>query len=309
MTEDLQNAIDSLIGSATPSVLKKASDSLSKTYFQGQGSQSIFENESSRLSYLAARMPATFGAVSAVLSHLPIAPSSWLDLGAGPGTASWAASSLFPSSTSFALIEKSPHAIAMGKQLAVGHPLLDKAAWISASLPIDLPAADAAILSYSLGELDRPSAMIERWWRSSILLLIVVEPGTPRGFSVIRNAREQILSLGGSLISPCPHSCRCPLKENDWCHFSVRIARSRLHRYLKGGSLGHEDEKYSYLIASKSLIAAPSHSRILRQPQKNSGHVRLSLCKANGAAEEITVTRSNKKDYRKARDASWGDGW
>jgi ribosomal protein RSM22 (predicted rRNA methylase) len=139
--------------------------------------------------------------------------------------------------------------------------------------------------------------------------LILVEPGTPRGFSCIRNARDQILSLGGTILAPCPHGLACPLKANDWCHFSVRIPRSRLHRYLKAGSLGYEDEKYSYLIASKKPFSLPRPCRILRHPQKQSGHVRLSLCTSSGSAEETTVTRSNQEFYRKARDAFWGGTW
>lgn len=310
MIEELQDAIDSLIGAAAPSVLKQASEGLSKIYAHGQGSRSIFESEPARLAYLAARMPATFGAVSAVLRQLPGTPSSWLDLGAGPGTASWAAASLFPEANAFTLIEQNSHAIAVGKRLAKGHRVLDKAEWISAALPRDLPGADVAVLSYSLGELDRPSLMIDCWWKAPIPLLVIVEPGTPRGFSFIRNARDQILSLGGSLIAPCTHSLRCPMKENDWCHFSVRIPRSRLHRYLKAGSLGYEDEKYSYLIASKLPVPlVEKRSRIIRAPQKHSGHVRLSLCTDRGVSEDITVGRSKKEFYRKARDASWGDVW
>jgi ribosomal protein RSM22 (predicted rRNA methylase) len=311
MIEDLQQAIDSLIQAAAPSSLKKASVALSQAYRHGQGSRSIFENEPARLAYLAARMPATFGAIRAVLAHLPVSPAAWLDLGAGPGTASWAAASLFPQSKTYTLIEKNSHAIAIGKRLAIGHQLLETATWIPASLPTELPAADAAILSYSLGELERPSQLIDCWWKAEIPLIVIVEPGTPRGFSTIKKARDQILSLGGCLIAPCPHALRCPLKENDWCHFSVRIARSRLHRYLKAGALGHEDEKYSYLIGSKpdANILGNQVSRILRQPQKNSGHVRLSLCTALGSVADITIGRSNQKFYRKARDASWGDAW
>lgn len=310
MSEELQAAIESLISAAAPSVLKQASEALSKNYAHGQGSRSIFENESTRLAYLAARMPATFGAVSAVLCQLPGSPSSWLDLGAGPGTASWAAADLFPDSKTFTLIEQNTHAIALGKQLAKGHRVLEKSEWIAASLPTDLPGADVAILSYSLGELNHSANMIERWWNAPIPVLAIVEPGTPRGFSCIRNARDQILSLGGFLIAPCTHALRCPMKENDWCHFSVRIPRTRLHRYLKAGSLGYEDEKYSYLIASKSAdCSLDKRSRIIRSPQKHSGHVRLSLCTDCGNLEDITIGRSKKELYRKARDASWGDIW
>jgi len=307
MNEEFQHAIDALVGFTKPSVLKQASERLSNAY-RG-GSSSRFDSEAVLLSYLAARMPATWGAVRAALSQLPVSPASWLDLGAGPGTASWAAAELFPESQRFVLIEKSSRAIEIGKKLAADHPLLKTGEWICSSLPTSLPPADAAILSYSLGELANPVGIIEQWGSASIPFLIILEPGTPRGFSVIRKAREQILSLGGFLVAPCPHGERCPLKTDDWCHFGARIQRSRLHRYLKGGALGYEDEKYSYLIASKRPLSLPRRSRILRPPQKQSGHVRLALCTPDGVAEETAIGRSNQELYRKARDASWGDPW
>ena len=36
----------------------------------------------------------------------------------------------------------------------------------------------------------------------------------------------------------------------NWCHFAVRLARTSLHRDVKGARLGYEDEKYSFLVVS-----------------------------------------------------------
>ena len=306
--KELQNAIDALVEKIPPSALKKARETLSKTYSISGSSTVTFRDAGMRLAYLASRMPATYAAVASVLRHLPIAPKRWLDLGAGPGTASWAIATLFPDAEEGVLIEQNQETIALGRQLASVHPVLSKAQWRSESLPAAISNADVAILSYSLGELDSPSMMIEAWEKSDIPFLVIIEPGTPRGFSLIRKARDQVLGFGAKLVAPCPHAFACPLKGDDWCHFSVRLPRSRLHRYLKGGDLGYEDEKYSYLIASRSAFKTPS-ARILRHPQKHSGHVRLVLCTAKGTVEEITVTKSNKQMYRAARDASWGDSW
>jgi ribosomal protein RSM22 (predicted rRNA methylase) len=94
----------------------------------------------------------------------------------------------------------------------------------------------------------------------------------------------------------------------DWCHFAQRVERTSRHRQLKGGTLGYEDEKFSYLVASRK----PSETvppRILRHPGKHSGHVQLELCMPDGHAERRTITRSNKQAYRLARKATWGDAW
>jgi len=94
----------------------------------------------------------------------------------------------------------------------------------------------------------------------------------------------------------------------DWCHFSQRVERTSQHRQLKGGTLGYEDEKFSYIIAGKIDVASVG-SRIVRHPGKHSGHVKLSLCTPQGQIENRTVARSSKSEYRAARKAEWGDTW
>ena len=94
----------------------------------------------------------------------------------------------------------------------------------------------------------------------------------------------------------------------DWCHFSQRVERTSQHRQLKGGALGYEDEKFSYLVAGKA-DASPTAARIVRHPGKHSGHVQLVLCTSQGQIENRTVTRSSKDAYKLARKAEWGDPW
>src|SRR6202790_4233270 len=82
---------------------------ISKTYRDGGGSGAI-ASEADALAYALARMPATYAAVTASLNALReintnFAPTSLLDAGAGPGTATWAAAEAFPSLQSFALLD------------------------------------------------------------------------------------------------------------------------------------------------------------------------------------------------------------
>lgn len=304
MPPELQAAIDEAVENVSANALRKARESLTGHY--RAGGSSPFHDEASRLAYLGARMPATFAAIYRVLQSVPL-PGHFLDLGAGPGTASWAAATLFPALTQFTLIEKSRDAITLGQSLAKHHPHLQHAEWQQRSLEElpQLPDADVAILSYVLNEIKNPEALISHCWKT-IPTLILIEPGTPKGFQLIRKLRQQLIDLKAHIIAPCPHTQACPIQGNDWCHFSARVERSRLHRLLKGGTLGYEDEKFSYVIASKN--PAPSFSaRIIRHPQKNSGHVRLTLCTSEGTIQEKTITRSEKQTYKMARDAEWGD--
>ena len=94
----------------------------------------------------------------------------------------------------------------------------------------------------------------------------------------------------------------------DWCHFSQRLERTAGHRRIKGGSLGFEDEKFSYVIATR-LELNPVQARIIRHPQKHSGHVQLELCTSRGRLEKTTIAKSAKEDYKRARQSDWGDEW
>lgn len=302
LPEELQAAIDHILENTPQTALRKARESLTQDYRDGRSSP--FNDESKRLAYLGARMPATYAAIHKVLQNVALS-GSLLDLGAGPGTASWVAADLFPNLEKITLLEKSADAITLGKTLAQFHPALQKATWIQQSVTEQIPKADAAILSYVLGELNDPMAVVKTCWEAAPLL-ILIEPGTPKAFQLMRKIRQQLIDLKSHIIAPCPHALACPIQGSDWCHFSARVERTRLHRMLKEGSLGYEDEKFCYLIASKTP-GIPYTNRIIRHPLKQSGHVRLTVCTDRGMIEEKTVSRKDKDLYRQARDSEWGD--
>jgi ribosomal protein RSM22 (predicted rRNA methylase) len=175
----------------------------------------------------------------------------------------------------------------------------------------DAPPADLVLASYAIGEL-RPDALERAVDRALALArrhVVLVEPGTPAGFARIRAARDRVLARGGAIVAPCPHGRACPMAGADWCHFAVRLDRSRAHRQLKHAALGWEDEKFAYVIATPADAARvePVPARIIARPRKETGHVRLRLCGTAGLDDTIVTRRDS--GYRAARDASWGDGW
>lgn len=303
LPHELQLAIEEMVEKTPPHVLKKARAALSSDYKTGKSSP--LNDEEKWLSYLITRMPATYAAILKVLQNIPFPVQHFLDLGSGPATASWAAFELFPSLQKITCVERSQNAIELGKKLSENHPFLKSIQWHHQSLSDPLPQADLAIFSYVLNEVADPWSILDRCWEIASTL-VIIEPGTPKGFELIRKARQKLIDGKAHIIAPCPKTTPCPMQGSDWCHFPARVERTRLHRLLKEGTLGHEDEKFSYLIASKQP-ALPFSARIVRHPQKNSGHVRLKLC--TGIIEERVVTKQGKELYRKARHAEWGDVW
>ncbi len=235
-----------------------------------------------------------------------------LDLGAGPGTATWAAREQCGNLDSALLVDRSAALLDMASRLGratgadTSMALCTRVADIARHA---WPSADLVIVAYALAELDASSraAVLASAWAATGEVLVLVEPGTPDGFGRLREARTWGLGAGAAVLAPCPHAGTCPMHGTDWCHFAVRVPRTRRHRQVKGGTLGYEDEKYACLVLARGDARPVAGARVLRHPRIEKGRVGLTLCQPDGLAR-VTVTRRDA-DYRPARKADWGDAW
>lgn len=309
----LQAAIEHEVESIERPRVARAAQQITSDYKAEIFSTSLASAEA-RAAYLVTRLPATFAANHFVLREIQRLdpeshPKSILDLGAGPGTATWAALEVWPSITNATLVESNCAMLETGRRLASAHDVLSKAKWLHQDLrSASFPRADLVVLSYSVGELATDQSPISKAWSSAQQMLVIVEPGTPRNFARVAQVRGDLISMGGHIVAPCPHSDECPMwLANDWCHFGVRLERTSAHRQMKGGALGYEDEKFSYVVFSKRPVQH-AETRIVRHPLIHSGHIQLTLCGPDGLTKR-TVTRSNKEAFRAAKKAKWGDEW
>jgi ribosomal protein RSM22 (predicted rRNA methylase) len=267
--------------------------------------------------YAVARLPATYAAVRVALGELrsrmpSFHPDSLLDLGAGPGTAAWAVADTWPTVRRITAVEPAAEMRRLGTDLAQSAPsrAVADGEWLAETLPHGIPPArfDLVTLSYVLAEIDERdhATAVERAWNAAAHALVVVEPGTPSGYARMLAARDGLIALGATVVAPCPHDRACPLAgTGDWCHFAVRLARSRAHREAKDAHLGHEDEKFSYVVAARAR-APQAVARILRHPQIRRGHVLLEICGRDGAHAQ-TISKRDGERYRRARKIAWGE--
>ena len=296
----LRHALDAELQGTPLNELVKASASITEQYRAGRPSKLTTSIE--RLAYVAARMPATSAAVHSALSQADIEPRTLLDLGAGPGTVTWAAHAVFDSLESAHLVERNGALAQLGQRLGTPIP----ATWMVADVSTPLPTADLVVLSYALSETSWIT-VLEKAWAATGMMLALVEPGTPKGFNLIREARQWLIGRGASIAAPCPHGRACPMTKDDWCHFAARVERTSLHRRMKGAELGYEDEKFSYVLATRAAVATPE-GRIIRHPRQKAGYVQLELCTTTGLATQ-NVPKSAGLRHRAARKAGWGTGW
>ncbi|MDP1582066.1 MAG: small ribosomal subunit Rsm22 family protein [Bradyrhizobium sp.] len=309
---ELKSALDARLHGLSRSDTAERSAVISKTYRDGGGSTAI-RSEADALAYALARMPATYAAVTASLNALAeitpdFAPNSLLDVGAGPGTASWAAAEAFSSLTAFTLLDANSALRALA--LDLGGARLRGMSYRQGEAPAELARADAAdlvVASYMIGEIGEAerTALADLMWAKTRDTLLVVEPGTPAGYARILGLRAQLIAAGAHVAAPCPHDGPCPLQAPDWCHFSQRLPRSQAHRQLKSAELAYEDERFAYVALTRTPTARRP-ARVLAQPVVSKVEVTAKLCTAQGLA--ITkVPRRAKADYADARRWRWGD--
>jgi ribosomal protein RSM22 (predicted rRNA methylase) len=311
---ELKSALDAKLQGLSRLEAAERAAVISKTYRDGGGSGAI-KSQTDALAYALARMPATYAAVTASLNALrqitpDFAPRSLLDVGAGPGTATWAAAEAFLSLQSFDLVDANIALRALALDLASGSARLRDLTYArgdARTALADAEVADLVVASYVIGELGdaERTALTELMWAKTRNTLLIVEPGTPAGYQRILALREQLIAAGGHVAAPCPHDGQCPLRQPDWCHFTQRLPRSQAHKQIKGAELPFEDEKFAYVALTRAPVAQRL-SRVLAQPVTTKVEVTAKLCTPDGLAVR-KVPHRVKADYARARRWRWGD--
>ncbi len=323
---ELRNAMEKMLEGHSSDELKRISRQMTDRYKNESGrGRVLVSSELETQVYAAVRMPATYGAVCDALSYTLECMGgtdeanrervihSVMDVGAGSGTGAWAAHAIL----------QPEHIDCLEREVAMrttGSRLMDedeslqaKTTWHAFDLEGDsfgtsgIPQkADWVLASYVLNEMSAEAreSVVRKLWAATGEVLTIVEPGTKEGFAVVKQVREILLSEGAHLLAPCPHESACRLDEDDWCHFTCRVMRSRLHKSLKDADVPYEDEKYSYISFGKKAGKCAS-ARILRHPYVTKGAIDLELC----TEQENTKMTIRKKHpvYKTARKAKMGD--
>lgn len=311
----LQSAIRQAIQAIPFSRLQEQVDSMLPAYRGADSPPPVIDTEEEAVAYVAYRFPGTFAAFSGVLEQLAgavptLAPARLVDIGGGSGAAAWAAVSAFPSVDRVTILDRSRAALGLGARLASAGPkAIAEAEWSEHRVGLPLPEGDLAVAAYLLGELPpaERTDLVDRM-AAAATTVAVVEPGTPAGFRRVIEVRGRLIGAGMAIAAPCPHELGCPLLADDWCHFSVRFERSPELRRLKRAEHGHEDEKFSYVVATRLPVRRPD-ARVIRHPQYRGKLVTLELCRADGTAGEAVIPKSRGEAYRRARKVRWGDPW
>jgi ribosomal protein RSM22 (predicted rRNA methylase) len=313
---ELRAALDRAAHGLSRKEMSAHAATISATYRSGGGS-TVIRDADGALAYAFARMPATYAAVAACLQEIAqidpdYEPASLLDVGAGPGTATWVAADTFSSIAAFVALDANAALRTLALELMQDEARFTTLRYEAGDARKALATAtgaDLVIASYIMGELPEreQTGFTEALWAATRNLLLVVEPGTPAGYGRIVALRGRLIAAGAHVLAPCPHDVACPLASPDWCHFSQRLARSRDHKQVKGAELPFEDEKFAYVALSRTPTAHRPAARVLAQPLVGKVEVTAKLCTADGHAAMTKTQRRDKEHFSQARRWRWGD--
>ncbi|KAI9250335.1 mitochondrial small ribosomal subunit Rsm22-domain-containing protein [Sporodiniella umbellata] len=287
------------------------------------------------IAYTAGVMSSNYAAIYNVLNEVRerisgFQPNSLLDFGTGPGTAIWAAKEVFKISSCTG-IDLSEDMLNIAEQL-------ENTTKAENSEPIDFkrylaynPTAnktDLVISAFTLSDIVSEAlqkSAVEQLWAQTENVLILMDRGTPTGFSVMAKARQWIVDKNnGHVVAPCSHDKPCPMlfsaeaKPNSlWCHFSQRVQRPPFLMKTKHSKTNTEDSKYSYVVFRKGPRPSSPEKmeekayqwpRLIQPPLKKNKHVVMDTCSKEGEIQRMVIPKSQGKiPYRDARKAMWGD--
>ena len=311
---EIKRYIENELNSINKSDLYDNAKAISINYRTNEGKgKRLLKNEDEAIAYAISRMPATYGAVYDALKNLleiynPTI-KTMADIGAGTGSATIAVNELLDVDK-IECFERENSMQKVGKMIFENYNnLSEKTNWNKLDICSDdiTEQYDLVVTSYMLNEIsdEQKYIIIEKLWKISNKILLIVEPGTMQGYKNIINAKKKLIDLGGNIIAPCRNN-ECKLPKDDWCSFSCRVQRTKIHKELKDGNVPYEDEKYMYFAVSKEDFNRDNRKRILRHPMIYSGFVKLKVC-GEEEIDEITISKKDKEKFKIARKSKAGD--
>ena len=297
------------------------------------------------LSLLAARLlfsfprdvPKAAGAIReiAACGRLGPGPISVLDLGSGPGAASWGiarvAEAVSAGPITATLVDSDAAALDLARAIAAGAPCAAPITVKTLVGDVRHPPPgtfDVVIAMQVLSELDRDLApevrlvehakLVLRWLDRTAEngTLVIVEPALRERARHLHALKPALIAAGASIFAPCLHAAPCPLAERDWCHEDLPVdLPDRLVPVARAAGLRWERATYAYLAIRRdgatlrgALDGGSRLARVVGSPPKSKGRRDHVVCGDGFPAVRIDRLDRDASDANAAwDDASRGD--
>ncbi|CAH8576970.1 unnamed protein product [Schistosoma turkestanicum] len=265
--------------------------------------------------YLVSRLAPNFATVCRVLYEIrkrcpSFIPRSLFDFGSGLGTVTWATNTVWPVGCvrQHYLVEPSLHMTRLSEFMfqkqgsAQPSESVFPGIYHRRFMPSTKNHYDLVVCANTLLEIPSESSrsrVISSLWEKTTDFLVFIEQGTKSGFQAILEARDFLITNGGSdvyIFSPCPHLQTCGKKDSN-CNIVVRYYNFGVTRFKNEPS----SELISYLVVSRGdwrrhqtpvVKPEPDHlPRIVSYKPSKHDHPTHDICMPSGVVERVVFPK------------------
>lgn len=294
-------------------------------YMNPQENQKKFhiQKPADAIAYLSLRFPATYAQIFSALLQISERVPNWqpktiLDIGCGPGTGIWAAKELWPSLQTAMGIDRDTYFLSLAEEIHYGAKLDIDVKWVHQTIEdwttsSETNTYDLIIVSSVVNELTKgvKEQLLGTLSHRSRGIVVVLEPGTPRGFQVIQSVAEYI-STKSPLVAPYIKNTFVSSDEY-WIHFPQRFLRPEFQRRIRQSmrdsdlmASDWEETKFSYVAWGNVPIEKTFWGQSIGDVQKYHGYLIIPVLTADGIVK-ARVMKRNKGIYAAAKNIRWGE--
>lgn len=325
LPESISEAASRILSRSDSHILSTSAKLLHERYMlQDKGeATSYIQKSNDALAYLALRFPATFAQIGSALLQIKDRVSDWeptsvLDVGCGPGTDILAALSIWPNIKMAVGLEQDQKFLSLAEEIFYDAKVTVETKWEHRTIAdwIVSPSHknyDLIIVANVLNELpkDIKESFFAQLHKRSSGIVLMLEPGTPRGYNIIQSAAKQIAPIS-SLIAPYINNTFVPSVEY-WIHFPQRFQRPEFQRRIRQSmreselmASDWEEAKFSYVAWGEIPVKNTAWGQSIGEVQRYHGYLIIPVLTAEGIVK-ARVMKRHKAVYAAAKNIRWGE--
>ena len=161
----------------------------------------------------------------------------------------------------------------------------------------DKNTSDLNIFGNSLIESGMDENFIQK---SKLKNILIIEPGTLEQFKRLRKIKDSLTSEEWHIHFPCPTNNKCPMTENNWCHFHVnRFILPFIQKISSAaGRKNHRHNFSAFLISKHNNKSNEQHYRML-SPNRKAKRTSIRYICNGKKLHEAVLNRKEKSELNK----------
>lgn len=317
-------SVSRILSRSDSRTLSSLAKQLHERYMQGENPlEPNIQSPSDCVAYLGLRFPATYAQISSALSQVAERIPSWkpasvLELGCGPGTGILAAKAVWPTISSSTGVDQEKLFLTLAEEIQYDAKMGIEGTWVKSSISTwmnteDAKMYDLIIIANVLDELpdEERTAIVEKISARSSGVVVIIEPGTAVGNSIIQKAAG-LVSSSQNIIAPYVDNVVVADAEH-WIHFSQRFQRPefqrRIRQSMRDSSLmasDWEDAKYAFVAWGSVPVETSVWGVCIGKIEKLKGFLTVPVLTKDGIIH-ARVLKRNKAEYTHAKNIRWGE--